>query len=332
MKSLVGNCLSIAILALAMTLPASADESMVHQLRNPDLYLIARGPQPSAAEQERSREAYDQAMAKAKADQAAAVSSPVSTRERSAAVIPGDYTVIPNTTPGLLSNVSFIRFPNFNSEITTTTSVRMVGDATGRDYGTATVDSPPRSSPQLTINELYQSIGGVSFDPADTAITLYMQNNQLLTGVQHVYYNSISQFFENMSACSYVDGFSYIPMTSGVVNVHTSTLQSRFPSVVKVHNKNAFTRTIRLRIHDGPTGNLLGIMSFSALANSTYAFSSAAIEAAVGYIPTGANFHMNVFYDDDPALPTGFVITHTMTNVAVSGSVLNLTTICNINE
>jgi hypothetical protein len=151
--------------------------------------------------------------------------------------------------------------------------------------------------------------------------------------VQHVYYNSISDFFENMSACTHVEGVSYVPMGAGVVNVHTSTLQSRFPSVVKVHNRAAAATTIRLRVHDGPTGNLLGIFGFGAAPNSTYAFSSQQIEAAIGYIPTPADFHMNILFDGDPAVPPyNAIITHTVTNVRVSGSVLNLTTICNVND
>jgi hypothetical protein len=324
------NGLVLAALFVFSTGPATADESLVHMLRNPEAYMVSKGPRSSEAEQDSARAAYDESMARIKAERAVALSA--GTPERSSAVIPGNYTVIPNATPGFQSNFSFIRFPNFNSAITTTTTVRIIGDATGTDYGTATVESPPYSSPQLSITDLYQSIGGVSFDPSDTSVTLYLQNNQLLTGVQHVYFNAISQFFENMSACSYVDGFSYIPMTAGVVNIHTTTLESRFPSVVKVHNKNDFTRAIRLRIHDGPTGNLLGIMSFNAAPNSTYAFSSAQIQAAVAYIPTIANFHMNVFFDADPNLPSGAIITHTVSNVAVFGTVLNLTTICNINE
>ena len=304
----------------------AGDEADVHILANPDLYLIARGPALSADAQRRALESSQQSNAQVSGK---ALSGGA---ERSAAVIPGNYTVIPNTTPGLLGNYSYIRFPNFNSAITTTTTVRMVGDATGIDYGTASVDSPPYSSPQLNITEIYESIGGIAFDPADTSITLYLQNNQLLTGVQHVYYNTGSDFFENMSACSYPDGVSYLPMTSGVVNIHTTTLQSRFPSVVKVHNKNATATPIRLRIHDGPTGNLLGIMQFSAAPNSTYAFGSAQLQAAVGYIPTGADYHINIFFDGDPAIPPNAIITHTVTNVRVSSAVLNLTTICNIND
>ena len=304
----------IALTGLCAVAPAAlsvADETVVHQLRNPEAYLVGRAPVVRQSERG------------AAAESAGA--------ERSAAII-GSYTVIPNATPGLNSNFSFIRFPNFNSDISTVTTVRMIGDATGTDYGTASVESPPWSSPQRSITELYQSIDGVSFNPADTTLTLYLQNNQVLTGVQHVYYNSISDFFENMSACTHVDGVSYIPMGTGVVNVHTTTLQSRFPSVVKVHNRGDATQ-IRLRVHDGPTGNLLGVFGFNAAANSTYAFTSQQIEAAIGYIPTAANFHMNIFFDGNPSAPTyNAIITHTVTNVRVSGSTLNLTTICNIND
>lgn len=323
--------LLLVFMAFAATaLPAKAsDEDLVHMLRNPDDYLIARGPQLSPEQQRQA-----QAASEAKREKSAAASK----GEKSAAVIPGNFTVIPNATFGFQNNFSYIRFPNLNSDITATTSVRMVGDATGTDYGTALVDSPPWSSPQYSIKDLYESIGGTSFNPADTSVTLYLQNNQLLTGVQHVYYNSISDFFENMTACTYVDGVSYIPLGVGVVNIHTSTLQSRFPSVVKVHNKNATTTLLRLRVYDGPTGTLRGIIGFNAAPNSTYSFSAPQIEAAIGYIPTAADFHLNVFLENMPGTPAdsisppNAIITHTVTNVRVSGSVLNLTSICNIND
>jgi hypothetical protein len=146
------SALAALFVGVVLAPPAVADESVVHQLRNPEAYLVGRAPVARAAER----------------------NAATSGAERSAAVIPGSYTVIPNATPGLNSNFSFIRFPNFNSDISTVTTVRMVGDATGTDYGTASVDSPPWSSPQRSITEIYQSIGGTEFNPADTTLTLYL--------------------------------------------------------------------------------------------------------------------------------------------------------------
>jgi hypothetical protein len=315
---------TLALIAASLSGVAGADDSMVHQLRNADAYLVAKGPQPSAEDQAKAREHFEREReASAAARESRAVEKP-------AAVITGDFTVVPNVSPGTSSNFSFLRFPNFNASTAATTSVRMIGDQTGRDYGTALVSSAPYSSPQLSVTDLFTSIGE-TLDPADTSLTFYLQNNQVLTGIQHVYYSTFSDFFENMSVCSFRD-LSYIPMASGVVNVHTTTLFSRFPSVVRVHNQAGFATTIRLRIHDGPTGNQLGILQFNALPNSTYAFNSQQIEAAIGYIPTSADFHMNVFLDSDPTQVSRTVLSHTVTNFRVSGAVLNLTTICNIND
>jgi hypothetical protein len=313
---MVSTASAFAIVAFAgLSLSAQAADT-VNVLKNPEQYLVGRGPvtpyvpEPAPVLQSATADGI----------------------EKAAAVIPGNFTVIPNITPGLNDNVSFIRFPNFNPDIASTASIRMVGDATGRDYGTAQVVSQPFSSPQLTVNQLLESIEGGTFDPADTSITLYIQSNQFLTGVQHVYYNQFSDFFENMSVCSFVDGISNLPATSGVVNVHTTTLQSRFPSVVKVHNKNSVATTLTLRVHDGPTGNLRGRFSFVAQPNSTYSFSAPQLQANVGYIPTPDDFHMNVFFDTAAEAPPNATISHTVSNVRVFGAVLNLTTICTIND
>ena len=299
-------------------------------LSNPDDYLVGRGPALSPEQKAAAIAASEKSKAAAKER---AKSASVSTKENASAIVAGNFTVIPNVTPGFNSNFSFLRFPNFNADISTTATVQMIGDTTGRDYGTATVSSPPWSSPQLSVQNLLDTIDGGSFDPSDKTLTLYIQSSQFLTGIQHVYYNSNSDFFENMSVCSFPDGITYLPMTAGVVNVHTTTLFSRFPSVVKVHNKEPVDTTLRLRVYDGPTGNFLGIFGFNAAANSTYAFDSQVIEGAISRIPNAAtDFHMNVMFDADPTVPPNAIISHTVTNVRVSGSVLNLTTICNIND
>lgn len=317
------------VVAAAMSLftgIANGAEDDVHILRDPDRYLVARGPALSPEQQRQALEARAAAQAAAKSSTAAAGI------EKSAAVIPGNFTVIPNVTPSSGGNISYLRFPNFNADISTTATVRMVGDATGRDYGTATVTSDPFSSPQLTVNQLLDSIDGGSFDASDTSLTLYIQSNQFLTGIQHVYYAPSTGFFENMSVCSFVDGVSYAPTMAGVVNVHTTTLQSLYPSVVKIHNKESTATTLTLRVHDGPSGALRGKFSFNAQPNSTYSFTSSAIQAAVSWIPTSDDYHMNVIFDTDAATPPNALISHTVTNVNYAGAALNLTTICNIND
>lgn len=327
------NLFLAAALCIAAGTANGADDT-VNFVRNSEKYLVGRGPTLTA---EQLRQALE-AQAPQRALEAAATTSSGTcagsgpTRETAAAVIQGNFTVIPNATAGLNGNTSYIRFPNFNPDLTTNATVRMVGDSTGRDYGTAIVTSAPNSSPQLTVLELLESIEGGTFDATDTSITLYIQSNQFLTGVQHVYYSNVSGFFENMSVCSFVDGVSYLPTMAGVVNVHTTTLNPFYPSVVKVHNKNPTATTLTLRVHDGPTGVLRGRFSFVAQPNSTYAFTPAQIQANVGWIATSDDYHMNVIFDTEPATPPNAIISHTVSNPTYGGAVLNLTTICNIND
>lgn len=251
--------------------------------------------------------------------------------ERPAAIV-GTYTVVPNVTPGYQDNVSYLRFPNANPSKTTTASVRIIGNATARDYGTAIVTSPARSSPQYSIKDLLTLANGGNFDPADTRVTLYVQSSEFLTGIQHVYFNGGTGFFENMSVCSFEDGLNYVPMTSLLANVHSSILASTYPSMVEVHNKKAVAANIRLRIHDGRTGALLGIFEFNANANTTYTFTALQIESAINYRPGPTDYHFNVVYDGDPNLQSNVVLSHSVQNFRYAGAALNLTTICPIDN
>ena len=253
------------------------------------------------------------------------------TAERPAAIT-GNYTIVPNATPGLANNISYIRFPNLNASKTTVASVRIIGNATGRDYGTAIVNSPPRSSPQLSLQDLLALANGGAYDAADTRITLYLQSSDFLTGVQHVYFNVGTGFFENMSVCAFEDGLNYVPMTSILANVHSSVLSATYPSTVEVHNRKAAATTVRLRIHNGRTGASLGIFEFNAAANSSYTFSAAQIEMAIAYTPGPTDYHLNVIVDGDPSTPSGLVLSHSVQNLRFSGAALNLTTVCGIDN
>jgi hypothetical protein len=317
---LIRMVVSASALLIAVASPAYAADD-VYVITNPEQYLVGRGPEKPIVFQS-SKPARSNAVAAASAE----------TIEKAAAVIPGSYTVIPNVTPGLNNNISFLRFPNFNSDVASTANITMVGDRTGRNYGTAQVVSEPYSSPQLTVNELLESIEGGAFDSTDTSITLYIQSNQFFTGVQHVYYNSTSGFFENMSVCSFVDGISSLPTVSGVVNVHTTNLETMYPSTVKIHNKNATATTLTLRVHDGPSGRLLGRFSFVAQPNSTYAFTSRQIQNNVSFTAGTPDYHLNVLFDASPEAPPNATISHTVGNNTLGSATLNLTTICTIND
>ena len=247
------------------------------------------------------------------------------------AAITGAYTIVPNATPGFASNISYIRFINVNPSKATVASVRIIGNATG-DYGTAIVNSPPRSSPQLSLQDLLALANGGTFDPTDTRVTLYLQSSDFLTGVQHVYFNIGTGFFENMSVCAFEDGLNYVPMTSLLANVHSSILSGNYPSTVEVHNKKSTAAAIRLRIHDGRTGTLRGIFQFNAAANTSYTFSAQQIEAAIAYTPGATDYHMNVIIDGDPSTPSNVVLSHSVQNLRVPGAPLNLTTVCGIDE
>ncbi|MBL8630622.1 MAG: hypothetical protein JNM81_13380 [Rhodospirillaceae bacterium] len=322
-------------LAAAQDVPAAESTERVVEIKNPEKYLRRMGPQPSAEAQEAAREMAERTQAQQTPSpllNQAKPSKGSSTAERAQAIITGSWTVIPNATPGALGNISYVRFPNANTLATATYTVRIIGDSTGRDYGTATFTVPPRASPQYSMQDLLAIARGTSFDPNDLNLTLYVRSSHYYTGYQHVYYNTNTGFFENMSVCSYVNGMDYRPLMSGVVNVHSSLLSSLFPSLITIHNENAFSTTIRARVYESQIGTYRGIVSFVAAANSTYTFLSSDIEAELGYTPGSNIYHLNLVYDGDPSNPPNVMTSHIVTNLRVFGSVLNLTAICSIDD
>jgi hypothetical protein len=241
-----------------------------------------------------------------------------------------EYTAVPNVTPGYAGNLSYLRFANLNAAKSVTTSVRLVGNITGTNYGTAIVVSPPRSSPQLSARDLLAAAGGPTLDPRDEFLTIYVQSSDFLSAVQHVYFNAETGFFENMSVCGYENGLNYAPLTAALINIHSSVLSANYPSTVQVLNRRAEVATIRLAVYEGGTGARLGVFEVQAAANTTYSFSSAAIENAVNYSPPPSGYHLNLVVEGDISQNTGIVLSHTVRNLRFLGTVLNLTTLCSI--
>ncbi len=339
----IGFVVALNASALAQATVAVSNDTpeVVVELKNPEKYLRRQGPLPSAVEQAQLKEQYERARAASAPDQSSSrlnqlkpvvAESTGEGLERSQAIVSGNWTVIPNATPGALGNTSFIRLPNANTIATATYTVRLIGDDTGRDYGTAIVNVPPRASPQYSLQDLLYIAHGSSFDPADQNVSLYVRTSHYNTGFQHVYYNSNSDFFENMSVCSYKSGYNYLPLMSGVVNLHTQLLSSRFPSLITVHNENPFSTTIRARIHESQTGRYRGLLTFNAIGNSTYVFTPDDILNELGLYLGDQVFHFSLIFDSDPTNPPNALLSHVVTNNRVYGSVLNLTTICSIDD
>ena len=248
------------------------------------------------------------------------------------AAIAGEYSVLPNVTPGYAGNLSYVRFANLNDTKSVVTSVRIIGNTTGTDYGTAIVTSPARSSPQFSAKDLLASAGGSALDPKDEFLTLYLQSTEFLSAVQHVYFNNDTGFFENMSVCGYESGLTYTPLTAALTNVHSSLLSANYPSVVQVLNRRAATVTVRLRVYEGGTGAYLGPIEIQAAANTAYTLSSADIEKAVNYTPSSTGYHLNLFLEGDLASSSGIVLSHTVRNLRFFGTMLNLTVLCSIDH
>ncbi|MBX7199850.1 MAG: hypothetical protein K1X51_10770 [Rhodospirillaceae bacterium] len=249
-----------------------------------------------------------------------------------AAVLASEYTVVPNVTPGYAGNMSYVRFANLNATKSVTTSVRMIGNTTGADYGTAIVISPARSSPQLSARDLLAAAGGPALDPRDEFLTLYLQSSDFLSAVQHVYFNGDTGFFENMSVCGYENGLNYAPLSAAITNVHSSLLSANYPSTVQILNRRGAAATVRLGVYEAGTGTRLGIFEVQAAPNTAYTFSSIDIEKAVNYVPSPTGYHLNLIPEGDLGATSGIVLSHTVRNLRFLGTMLNLTTLCSIDH
>lgn len=249
-----------------------------------------------------------------------------------AAAIAAEYTAVPNVTPGYAGNLSYVRFANLNAAKSVTASVRMIGNTTGTDYGTAIVTSPARSSPQLSARDLLAAAGGPALDPRDDFLTLYLQSSDFLSAVQHVYFNFETGFFENMSVCGYEAGLNYAPLSAAITNVHSSLLSANYPSTVQVLNRRGVAATVRLGVYEASTGTRLGVFEMQAAPGTAYTFSSVEIEKAVNYVPSSSNYHLNLIPEGDISEASGIVLSHTVRNLRFLGTILNLTTLCSIDH
>lgn len=237
----------------------------------------------------------------------------------------GNYTVIAGLFGSSAGNKSYVRFPNGNS-FPSTTFITIVGTPTGRNYGTVTVNSPGLSSPQYAVDEIL-ALANVSVPASgDSSFSFYLTNPNYLTGFQHVIYNSINKFFENVSVCTYYSTLDYTPLNSAVVNVHTSRLSS-YPSIVLLHNKNAYQTTYVLQMTDARTGASLGYRSISTAANATYGLPTSYLEGLFSFSPSPTQLHVNLLVGGAESAVFGHYVINEEFN-----AYLNMTQICSIND
>lgn len=234
-------------------------------------------------------------------------------------------------------NVSFLRFSNLG-----TTEQRIVidvvGSPSGTQYGPSSVQTtlPPLSSRQFNVEDDFFSLFD-SLALEDTSRSIYLREpdstNQLR--FQHIVFNVVSRFFENVSVCYDQTIPDYEDANQVLINVHTTSIPD-FPSTITIHNYADETITYRIDVFeafngtDTGSGGFTNELDFVATANTTYLVPFSEFQTQLSWSPTSSQLHANLFFarPDDPSNFEA-VVGHTVFN-AEQDSLINMTTHCGI--
>ena len=250
-------------------------------------------------------------------------------KEKAAAVDGRSYSVIAPIYIGSAGNTSYVRFGNGNAR-TSITTVVIVGNVTGRNYGTVTVTVPSGASPQYSITQILSAGEVTELVGGDLGYSLYVRNPDLYSYFQHVLYNSFNSFFENMSICTYLPNLDYSTLNQGAINIHTSRIIG-YPAQVVLHNYLSQSVAFSIDVYESNTGAFKGTYSGTGVANGTYAIDFTTIQNAIGWFPTASEFHANIQVRSSTV--TGFyaVVGQQIFNSGLS-AYLNMSQICYMNR
>lgn len=231
--------------------------------------------------------------------------------------------------------ITFLRIFQGGSS-TATVSVKVVGTPSGNDYGTASLQIPPRASKQFSTTDIMDA-AGISFPNED--FTFYLQSNEITAGYQHVMFSQNTGFFENASLCRYMLNQTVGSVVDSVVltNIHTTNLTNwagGYPSQVEFHNYWNTAITYRITVIEAETGTARGEFNFPAQPNSSYVLTASYIEQQAGWTSSGGSSgqnHMNIVVTDPSDAPPAVVLGHTIENTRQTGTGINMTAMCAIN-
>ena len=227
-------------------------------------------------------------------------------------------------------NTSYLRLINIEAE-TQTFTVTAVGSPSGMEYGTTSIEVPSYGSSQHSYADVLGSIGVAGLQSGDDGLSWYIDNPAERTGFQHVIYNSTNAFFENMSVCRWDQFTNFGPLEQILVNVHTSSLAGgAFPSYIYIHNYLATDNTANTRVYNSITGELIGTVSFTAAANTSYVLPFSYFEEQLSWMPTSEEFHANLVILPENYNGTHFTVGHAVFNQQFSAWV-NLSQVCQVN-
>ncbi|MCB2106293.1 MAG: hypothetical protein KDE14_01275 [Rhodobacteraceae bacterium] len=212
---------------------------------------------------------------------------------------------------------SFLRFQNTNATAGTAT-VQLRSTTNGSLYGTWTSPSiAAHSEQQFSLEDIENQIASGATKPSEYSVAARAN----FTGFfQHVLYRPSDGTLTNSSTCS----AGVTADRKSLMGVHSTLLQTGFPSTVVLTNTLSAASSARIGVYDARTGEKLGTYTSPAVpANGQLFVSVATIEADIGTTPTSNRYHYVLEVEN---AFTGF-LQHLVNNVQ-AGVVTDMTTAC----
>lgn len=251
--------------------------------------------------------------------------------DRTQAVNGNLHTIIAPTYNGAGGNTSFIRFFNSSTGNSSTFSITVVGSPSSNTYGTGTLQVPANASFQRSLTEILTLTNSGPLTGGDTNYSVYVRNSDGGAAFQHVIYNNINGFFEDVTVCQFFSGAQHNRVVPLVANMHTSRL-SGYPSEIAIHNYTNASRSYVASVFDSITGTFIGNVPVTVGANTTVRLTSTQIEQTLNFSPSPTQFHVNVKLGDAGSeLNLTALISHLVLNTAFSAPpTLNMTQLCRL--
>ncbi|MSO72608.1 MAG: hypothetical protein EXQ84_03225 [Rhodospirillaceae bacterium] len=243
------------------------------------------------------------------------------------------YAVIAPTYNGTGGTNSYIRLFN-GGAATATFSVTVQGSPSGNTYGTrgTLIQVPTRAAPQYILSSILSLAGAGALTGGDVSYSLYLQSVEPTAGYQHVIFNGVNRFFENVSSCTYLLNQTIRSVVNSVVltNVHTQVIAA-YPSQIEIHNYLNATTTYTATVIEAGTGTIKGQFNIPIAANASYAMPFSFFASSVGWTPVGAEQHANIVLTNPNGALPAIVMGQSIVSQDFQGALISMSTACAVN-
>jgi len=244
-----------------------------------------------------------------------------SSAERQSALDGTQYEVLTPIYTGSAGNISYVRL-FASTQATTTFTITVVGSPSGHIYGTTQVQVPGLASPQYAVTTLLTMANATGFVSGDTSYALYFQTTSGTGAYLHVLYNSVTGFFENLTACkNYLlpGNFAYL------INVDTSAIPN-YPAQIFIQSAAATTATSQVAVIDANNGSIIGTFNMNIGANTVLVLPESFFEQSVGWTPSPSQYNVNLQFSNGS---NDLLVGQSVVNQQLS-AYLNITAACSV--